>query len=70
MEIFQSIINYILDLGSAIFVPLIILLLGLIAGMAFKKAFKSAITLGCLYRNEHGDWFYVGSSWSRLRSTS
>lgn len=49
MEIFQSIINYILDLGSAIFVPLIILLLGLIAGMAFKKAFMSAITLGIAF---------------------
>lgn len=37
MEIFQSIINYILDLGSAIFVPLIILLLGLIAVWLLRK---------------------------------
>lgn len=45
MKIFQDIINYILGLGSAIFVPLIILILGLVAGMKFKKAFMSAITL-------------------------
>ena len=41
MGVFQSIIEYILDLGSAIFVPLIILLLGLIARMPFKRAFIS-----------------------------
>ncbi|WP_142968005.1 PTS galactitol transporter subunit IIC [Enterococcus casseliflavus] len=46
MQVFQDIINYILGLGSAIFVPLIILILGLVAGMKFKKAFMSAITLG------------------------
>ncbi|HFE9850365.1 PTS galactitol transporter subunit IIC [Enterococcus sp. DIV1420a] len=49
MEIFQDIINYILGLGSAIFVPLIILILGLVAGMKFKKAFMSAITLGIAF---------------------
>ena len=49
MQIFQDIINYILGLGSAIFVPLIILILGLVAGMKFKKAFMSAITLGIAF---------------------
>ncbi|MGM0125523.1 PTS system galactitol-specific transporter subunit IIC [Enterococcus sp. AZ194] len=49
MEIFQDIINYILGLGSAIFVPLIILILGLVAGMKLKKAFMSAITLGIAF---------------------
>ncbi|MGL9970472.1 PTS system galactitol-specific transporter subunit IIC [Enterococcus sp. DIV1420a] len=49
VEIFQDIINYILGLGSAIFVPLIILILGLVAGMKFKKAFMSAITLGIAF---------------------
>ena len=39
MEIFQNVINYILNLGSAIFVPLIIMILGLLAGMKFKKVF-------------------------------
>lgn len=49
MQVFQDIINYILGLGSAIFVPLIILSLGLVAGMKFKKAFMSAITLGIAF---------------------
>ncbi|ROY45175.1 PTS galactitol transporter subunit IIC [Enterococcus casseliflavus] len=49
MQVFQDIINYILGLGSAIFVPLIILILGLVAGMKFKKAFISAITLGIAF---------------------
>ncbi len=44
MEVFQTIINYVLNLGSAIFVPLIILILGLLAGMKLKKAFMSALT--------------------------
>lgn len=48
MEVFQTVINYVLNLGSAIFVPLIILILGLLAGMKFKKAFMSALTLGSL----------------------
>lgn len=46
---FQNVVNYILGLGSAIFVPLIILILGLIAGMKFKHAFMSAITLGVAF---------------------
>ena len=37
MEVFQTIINYVLNLGSAIFVPLIILILGLLAGMKLKS---------------------------------
>lgn len=49
MQIFQDVVNYILGLGSAVFVPLIILLLGLIAGMKFKKAFVSALTLGIAF---------------------
>ena len=49
VKIFQDIINYILGLGSAIFVPLIILILGLVAEMKFKKAFMSAITLGIAF---------------------
>ena len=49
MEVFQSIIQYILNLGSSVFVPLVILLLGLLTGMKFKKAFLSALTLGIAF---------------------
>ncbi|BAN93302.1 PTS system galactitol specific IIC component [Streptococcus dysgalactiae subsp. equisimilis 167] len=49
MNLFQSFIQAILDLGSAIFVPLIIFLLGLVAKMPIRKAFLSAITLGVAF---------------------
>ncbi|HET4302904.1 TPA: PTS galactitol transporter subunit IIC, partial [Streptococcus pneumoniae] len=49
MEIFQNVIQWILNLGSAIFVPLIIFVLGLMVGMNIKKAFISAITLGVAF---------------------
>lgn len=49
MEIFQTVVQYILDLGSAVFVPLIILGLGLIAKMPIKRAFMSAITLSVAF---------------------
>lgn len=49
MGVFQDIIQWILNLGSAIFVPLIILVLGLLVGMKFKKAFISAITFGVAF---------------------
>lgn len=49
MGVFESIVNAILGLGSAIFVPLIILILGLLTGMKVQKAFTSAITLGIAF---------------------
>lgn len=49
MGVFESIVNAILGLGSAIFVPLIILVLGLLTGMKLQKAFMSAITLGIAF---------------------
>lgn len=49
MNLFQSFIQAILDLGSAIFVPLIIFLLGLVAKMPIRKAFLSAIILGVAF---------------------
>ncbi|MGY0835894.1 PTS galactitol transporter subunit IIC [Aerococcus urinaeequi] len=49
MEIFQNIIQWVLDLGSAVFVPIIIFILGLIARMPVKKAFTSALTLGIAF---------------------
>lgn len=49
MNFFEDVINYILGLGSAVFVPMIILLLGLIARMKFKRAFMSALTLAIAF---------------------
>ena len=49
MEIFQSIIQYILNLGANVCVPLVILILGLVVGMKLKKAFLAALTLGIAF---------------------
>lgn len=39
-------INFIMDAGASVFMPLIILVLGLIFGLKFSKAFKSGIVVG------------------------
>lgn len=49
MAIFQSIIQWVLDLGAAVFVPIVIFILGLVAKMPVKKAFTSALTLGIAF---------------------
>ena len=45
MEILQSVIQYILDLGAAVFVPFLMLIVGLAMKMKFRDAFTSALTL-------------------------
>ena len=67
MEIFQSIIQYILNLGSNVFVPLVILILGLVVGMKLKKAFLAALTLGIAFTV---NWIYVRCSWACYGSFS
>lgn len=49
MQMFETAIQWILNLGSAIFVPLIIFVIGLIAKMPLRRAFMSAITLGVAF---------------------
>jgi len=49
MDIFENAIQWVLDLGAGIFVPLIILILGLAVGMKLRKAIMSAITLGVAF---------------------
>lgn len=47
MEIISSIFDFILnDLGSNIFLPALMMILGLLVGMKFLKSFSSAITFG------------------------
>jgi PTS system galactitol-specific IIC component len=45
----KDIINYILDLGPAVFLPALMLVIGLIIKMKFRKAFTSALTLGVAF---------------------
>lgn len=49
MAILQSVVNYILALGSYVFIPLIILLLGIMVKMSFRNACMSALTLGVAF---------------------
>ncbi len=46
---FENIIQYILDLGPAVFLPALMIVIGLIIRMKFKKAFTSALTLGVAF---------------------
>ena len=39
-------INFVMDAGSSVFMPLIILILGLIFGLKFAKAFKAGVVVG------------------------
>lgn len=49
MDILQNSIQWILNLGAGIFVPLLIFILGLMVGMKVRRAFMSAITLGVAF---------------------
>lgn len=43
---FMQVINFVMDAGSSVFMPIIILVLGLIFGLKPGKAFKTGITVG------------------------
>lgn len=49
MEILSNVINYLLSLGAAVFVPIIIIIAGLIVKMKLKDAISSGITLGVAF---------------------
>lgn len=49
MDILQSIVDYILGLGAAVFVPLIMLVIGVTCKLKFREAFSAALTLGIAF---------------------
>ena len=49
MEILKNIVNYVLNLGAAVFVPLIMFVISIIARLKFSKAVKAALTLGVAF---------------------
>lgn len=49
MEILSQVINYILNFGAAVFVPLIMLVVGLLVRMKLSDAIVSALTLGIAF---------------------
>lgn len=49
MDILQDVVNWLLGLGAAVFVPIIIIIAGLIVRMKLKDAVSSGITLGVAF---------------------
>ena len=49
MSILSDVINWILGLGAAIFVPIVIIIAGLIVGMKLKDAISAGVTLGVAF---------------------
>ena len=41
-----KVVQYILNLGPTVMLPLTITIIGMIFGLGFKKAFRSGITIG------------------------
>ncbi len=54
MESLQSVIQFILNLGAAVFVPALMIIIGLIVRMKVKDAVSAGINSGgCFPWNEH-----------------
>lgn len=49
MEAVNSVVQYILGFGAAVFVPLIMLIVGMVCKMKFSDAFVAALTLGIAF---------------------
>lgn len=49
MQILETSINYVLGLGANVFVPLLMMIIGLAMGMKFRDAFTAALTLGIAF---------------------
>ncbi|KKB74498.1 MULTISPECIES: PTS galactitol transporter subunit IIC [Bacillus] len=49
MELLQGIIQYVLDLGAAVFVPLLMFLVGIASRMKWKDAVNAAVILGVAF---------------------
>jgi len=49
MAILESVVNWFLSLGASIFVPIIIIIAGIVVGMKIKDAISAGITLGVAF---------------------
>ena len=49
MDVLYNVVQYILGFGAAVFVPLIMLIIGLLCRMKFADAFIAALTLGIAF---------------------
>ncbi len=46
MQVFEQVMQWFLDLGASVMLPIIFLIFGLILGVKFGRAFRSALTIG------------------------
>ena len=46
MNVLESVVRYILDLGAPVMMPLIITLLGVVLGQGLSKSFRAGLTVG------------------------
>lgn len=49
MSVLQSVVSYVLGLGPGVFLPIIMIIVGLLFRMKLSKAFSSALTLGVAF---------------------
>ena len=49
MDVLKTIVNYVLNLGAPVFVPLIMFIIATIAGLKLKKSVMAALTLGVAF---------------------
>lgn len=49
MELLQTIVSYILSLGAAVFVPMLMIIIGLVVKMKAKDAVSAGVTLGVAF---------------------
>ena len=49
MEILKNVVNYVLNLGAAVVVPLIMFVISIIARLKLSKAVKASLTLGVAF---------------------
>jgi Phosphotransferase system, galactitol-specific IIC component len=49
MQVLQNVVNYILGLGAGVFLPMLMILIGLLFRMKLSKAFSAALTLGVAF---------------------
>lgn len=62
MDILSTIINYILDMGAAVFMPLLMFIIGLFMKMKVKDAFKAGLTIGIAFTGMSLLINYMGST--------
>lgn len=63
-EILSDVVNYLLSLGAAIFVPIIIIIAGLIVSEIEGCNIRRYYTRGSVYRDDDADQFYDGGNFT------